>query len=98
MLGIIVALIFIVGAMGLMIGAVVSNHMNPDYNSALAVPFLNAFSIALALIGVGLSTMAYKKNKDMTLAKQTLIGGIVCFILLVILFPLSNSGSLSILR
>ena len=98
MTGIIVALIFIVGAICLMAGGMVSNRMSPDYSSALAVPLLNALSIALTLIGVAISFIVYNKNKDMTLAKQTLIWGIVCLILLVVLFPLSNSGSLSIVR
>ena len=98
MIGVIIALMFIVGSIGLMMSAIILNQMYPDYGSALAVPIFNAMGILLALLGLGISVVACQKNKDMKLAKRTKILGIICVVILVLLFPFSNSGSLSVVR
>ena len=81
-----------------MIGAIILNQIDPNYNSALAVPVFNGLGIILALLGLGIAAFANQKNKDMKLAKRTLVLGIVCVVILALLFPFSNSGSLSIVR
>lgn len=98
MIGTVVALIFLVGSICLMIGVIVVNQINPNYGSALAVPVYNALGIILALVGSGISVVAHQKNKGLKLAKRTMVLGIVCVVVLVLLFPLSNTGSLSIMR
>ncbi len=93
-----VACIFILGAIGLMSGGVILNRMDPNYSSALAVPIFNGLSIILAGIGVVISVMTHQKHPEMVLAKRTKVLGIICFITLVVLFPFSNMGSLSVVR
>ena len=98
MIGVIVAIVFLTGASCVMIGAITLNQINPSYNSALAVPIYNVIGIILALIGLVVAVVTYQKNRDMKLAKFTMMVGIVCVIVLVLLFPLSNTGSLSVIR
>lgn len=98
MIGFIVALVFLVGSLCVMIGIIIANQLDPNYGSALAIPIFNALSIILAMIGLGISLVAHHKNKGMTLAKRTMIFGVVCVVLLVVLFPYSNSGSLSLVQ
>ncbi len=98
MIGVIVALVFNVGSICLMIGIIIANQINPNYGSALAVPIFNALSIILSMIGLGISVVAYSKNKKMKLTKRTMKFGVLCVVVLVVLLPFSNSGSLSIVQ
>ncbi len=95
MIGVIVALVFLVGSLCLMSGVIIANQINPSYGSALGVPIYNALSIVLALLGLVTSVFVYRKNKDMKLAKRTMVLGVICVVVLVLLFPLSNMGYLS---
>lgn len=98
MIKIIFALVLILGAICLMIGAIIINQIDPDYNSALTVPVFNVLGIFLALLGLGISYFDYRKNNNSKLAKRTMVLAIVCMVILVLLFPFSNSGSLSLIR
>ncbi len=98
MFKVIVALVLILGSICLMTGVIIINQIYPDYNSALAVPVFNALGIFLALLGLGISFIDYRKNNNIKLAKRTMVLGIVCVVILVLLFPFSNSGSLSLIR
>ncbi len=98
MIGIIIALVFSVGSIGLMLGIIITNQLNPSYNSALAVPIYNALGIILALLGLIVSIITYQRNSDLLLAKRTMRFGIISVVILVLLFPLSNTGALSIVH
>ncbi len=98
MIGVVAAFIFILGAIGLMIGGVIMNRMDPNYSSALAVPIFNALSILLTGIGLVISVMTHQRNPEMALAKRTKVFGLVCLIILLALLPFSNTGSLSMVR
>ena len=98
MIGVIVAIVLLTGSICLMIGAIIINQINPNYNTALAIPVYNALGFILALLGLVISVVAYQKNKSMKLAKRTMVLGLGCAFVLLLLFPLSNSGSLSVFR
>ncbi len=95
MIGVIIALVFCIGSIGLVTGIIISNQLNPNYNSALAVPIFNALGIILALIGLTIALVTYQKHKNIPLAKRVMIVGVLCVVILVLLFPLSNMGYLS---
>lgn len=98
MIGVIVALVFLVGSLGIMAGAIIINQIHGTYGSALAVPIYNALGIILALVGLGVAAIAHHKHKEMILAKRTLVLGLFCVIILAVLFPFSETGALSVIR
>ena len=98
MISIVLALVFLVGSIGIMIGALLINQINGTYGSALAVPVCNALGLILALVGLGIATIAHHKNKEMRLAKRTLTFSLFCVVVLALLLPFSNSGSLSVMH
>ena len=98
MIGAVVAMVFLIGSVGIMISGILLNQINPNYNSALAVPLFNALGIILALMGLALSLVAYKKNKNLKLAKRIMVLSFACLILLIVLFPFANFGMLSVIN
>ena len=87
-IGVIVAIILLVGSLGLMIAAIIDNQINPTYANALGISYAGLFSVSLALLGLAISVVAYGRNKDMKLAKRTMVLGIVSIAILVLLFSL----------
>ena len=98
MFGVVLALIFLIGSISLMIGIIINNQINGTYGSALAVPVYNILCLILALVGLGIAVVADQKNKEMRLAKRTLLFGLICVVMLALLLPFSNSGSLSVIH
>ncbi len=98
MIGVVIALIFLVGSIGIMIGIIIINQINGTYSSALAVPIYNLLCLILALVGLGISGIARQKNKEMKLARRTFVFGLICVVILAVLFPISNTGSLSVMH
>ena len=85
-------------ALGLMLGGILMNHLNPDYGSALTVPIFNAIAIVLALLGLALGAVAYRKDRERIATRRGLRFGFACAVLLVVLFPFANSGALSVVQ
>ena len=98
MIGVVIALIFLVGSIGIMIGIIIINQINGSYGSALAVAVYNLLCLILAVVGLGIAAVAHQKNKEMKLAKRTLAFGLICVVILAVLIPFSNSGSLSVMH
>jgi hypothetical protein len=98
MIAVVMAIVLLTGSLCLMIGAIVENQIHPRYGSALTIPIVNFISMIPALLGLGVSVVAYQKNKGMKLAKRTMVLGIVCVVILVLLLPLSDMGYLSKVR
>ncbi len=98
MIRIVIALVFLVGSMGIMIGILIVNQIYGTYGSALSVPVYNLLCLILAVVGLGLSVVAHHKNKEMALAKRTVVFGLTCVIILAVLFPFANSGALSVMH
>ena len=88
MIGVIVAIILSVGSLGLMIAAIIDNQMNPTYANALGISYAGMISVSIALVGLVISVVAYGNNKEMKLAKRTMMFGIVSVVTLVLLFSL----------
>ena len=95
---VITALIFLIGSMGLMVGSIIMNQIYPSMSSALAVTVYNGLGFILAVMGLGIAVVGYQKNKDMKFAKRTMIFGLGCAFILLLLFPLSELGYLSKVR
>ncbi len=98
MIGVVIALVFLVGSIGIMIGIIIMNQIHGTYGSALAVPIYNVLCLILAVVGLGISAFAQQKNKEMKLAKRTFVLGLICVVILVVLIPFSNTGSLSVMH
>lgn len=96
MIGVVVAIVLLAVSVVLMIGILIYNQIDPSYGSSLAVPVYNALAFILALLGLVVSIVAYQKNKGMKLAKRTMVFGFACTLVLLLLFPLSNMGLLSV--
>ena len=88
MIGAIVAITLFVGSLGLMIAAIFDNQTNPTYANSLGVAYAGIISVCIALLSLVVSVVAYQKNKDMKLAKRTMVFGFVCVVTLVLLFSL----------
>ena len=88
MIGVIVAIILLVGSLCLMIAAIIDNQINPTYANALGISYAGMFSVSIALLGLVISVVAYGNNKEMKLAKRTMVFGIVSVVTLVLLFSL----------
>ena len=88
MIGVIVAIILLVGSLGLMIVAIIDNQINPTYANALGISYAGMISVSIALLGLVISVVAYGNNKELKLAKRTIVFGIASIVTLVLLFSL----------
>ena len=95
---VITALIVLIASIGIMLGSIIMNQIYPSHSSALAVAVYNGLGFILAVLGLGISVVGYQKNKDMKLAKRTMMLGLGCAFILLLLFPLSELGYLSKVR
>ena len=95
---VITALVFLIGSIGIMLGSILMNQIYPSHSSALAVAVYNGLGFILAVLGLGISVVGYQMNKEMKLAKRTMIFGLGCAFILLMLFPLSELGYLSKVR
>lgn len=89
-----IAIVLLAGSLGLMTAAVISNQIDPTYSSALAIPIANLASLALALLALPVAGIAYRRDKQATSAKRTLIAAAALVVALAALFPLSELGYL----
>ena len=96
MFGLIVSIVLLAASVILMVGMIIINRIDPSYGSCLAVPVFNGLAFILALLGTVVSVVAYQNNKGMKLAKCTMVVGFACTFILLLLFPLSNRGLLSV--
>ena len=88
MIGVIVAIILFVGSLGLMIAAIFDNQLNPTYGSALGIAYAAVISVSTALLGLAISIVAHLANKELKLAKRTMVFGFVCVATLALIFSL----------
>ena len=95
---VITAMIFLIVSIGIMLGSIIMNQIYPSQSSALAVAVYNSLGFILAVLGLGISVVGYQKNKEMKLAKRTMMFGLGCAFVLLLLFPLSELGYLSKVR
>lgn len=95
MVGIVSALVLLLSAISLPAAAVIHNQIEPNIGTALTVPFANLAGLFIALMGMAIAIVVYRKNPERTLAKWTMVAGIVSAALLMLLLPLSNLGYLS---
>lgn len=98
MIGVVTAFVLLAGALCLMIGAIVHNQIDPTYSTALTISIANVVSLIVAVVGMLISMVVYRKNKKANWAKRTMLFGIVCVVMLALLFPLSGMGYLSKVR
>ena len=97
-MGVVMALIPLLGSIGLMAGAIAHNQIDPSYATALTIPIANVVSLLLALLSVAISISLRRRRRDVRALKATMVLGIVCAAALALLFPLSNMGYLSTIR
>ena len=95
MIGTVAGLTLQLGAIALMAAGIISNRLDPSYESALAVPVFNALAIVLALLGLASAALARRRNRDLALANYAVLCGSACAIALILLFPFANAGSFS---
>lgn len=98
MIGIVTALVLLVSAVSLTTGAIIHNQIEPSYATALTIPFANMASLIVAFAGMVIAIVARRENRETNLAKGTMVFGIVCFVVLLALFPLADLGMLSKVR
>lgn len=98
MIGIATAFILLLGAAGLMIGAVIHNQLEPTLATAMTVPFANLAAVVVALAGLATAAIAHRWMGGTRLTRATLFAGIACVAILIALFPLSDLGYLSRVR
>ena len=92
------SLLFLTGAVCLTAGAILHNQIEPNTATALTVPLANLASVLAASVGTAVAGVAYGKNRDMQLARRTLVFGLGCAAILLIMLPLSELGYLSTSR
>ena len=98
MMGMVMALIPLLGSIGLMAGAIAYNQIDPSYATALTIPIANVVSFILALLSVAISIGLRRRRQDVRALKAIMVLGIVCAVTLALLFPFSDMGYLSTIR
>ena len=69
-----------------MMAAIIDNQMNQTYESALGFTYAGIISLSTALMGLTISIVLHLMNKEMTLAKRTMVCGFVAVAILMLLF------------
>lgn len=95
MIGIVTAFVLLLGAAGLMIGAVIHNQLEPTIATAMTVPFANLAAIIVALAGLATAAIVHRWMGATRLTKVAIVIGVACVVILIVLFPLSDLGYLS---
>jgi len=98
MIGIITAFVLLLGAACLMIGAVIHNQLEPTMATAMTVPFANVAAVIVALAGLATTAIAHRWMGGTRLTRATIIVGIACVAILMLLFPFAELGYLSRVR
>lgn len=96
--GILAALLLSLGAVALLAGAIVHNQLDPTISTALTVPLANLAGSIIALVGMAISFVIYRKHPKSALTTGTMVIGITCAACLLVLIPLSDLGCLSRVR
>ena len=98
MTGVVIAVVLLLGALGLTAAAIVHNQMDPGTATALSVPIANAASLAVAMLAVILLLVLYRLGNRRPGAKAAMVFGLVCLVALAVLFPFADRGALSSVR
>ncbi|WP_193369452.1 hypothetical protein [Pelagibius marinus] len=98
MIGVVVGVVLLLGALGITAAAIVHNQMEPSAATALGVPLANAVSLAVALLAVVLLLVVYRLGSRGPGARAAIAFGLVCLVALAVLFPFADRGLLSSVR
>jgi hypothetical protein len=86
----------LVGALAATAAALAYNWMMPNYVTALTVPMVTAAGLAAALLAVLVLGAAYWGGQKTPFSKGSIAFGLACVAGLALLFPLADSGRLTL--
>jgi hypothetical protein len=92
------AIALLVGALCATAAALAYNWMMPTYVTALTVPIVNAAGLVAALLAVLVLLAAYWGGQKTPFSKGSIAFGLACVVGLALLFPLADSGRLTLLQ
>ena len=96
MVGRLMVMILLFVAVASMTAGILLNRLSPSYDTALAVPLFNAIAIVLAVLGLVVACVVYRRNREYKQARGLLWCAAACVLGLILLFPLSNAGYFSV--
>ena len=94
MIGALLATTILIGSVGLMATAIVSNQLDPSLDTALGIPIANVISLALALLASLIAFVTQRLSRSEVLARRAVLAALIVAVALAILLPISEMGYL----